>query len=142
MESKPKRDLKNSFLPQIATLSDAQKVGRQGTWAACFVAGLTALVAVAALSGILPPGFPISGWALVDAALFGVIAWGIYRMSRVAAVAGLVVYILERIYMQSALGAKAGAGIVVTILIILAFINAVRGTFAYHRMKTADGPLE
>jgi hypothetical protein len=142
MESKPKRDLKNIFLPQIATLSEAQKVGRQGTWAACFVAGLTALVAVASLSGILPADFPIKGWALVDAALFGVIAWGIYRMSRVAAVAGLAVYILERIYMQSALGAKAGSGIVVTILIILAFINAVRGTFAYHRMKTADGPLK
>ncbi len=100
---------------------------------------MTTLFAVASISGMLPKEFPIDGWALVDAAIFGIIAWGIYRMSRVAAVAGLVGYSLEKIYMQATLGSKVGSGLFVAVIIILAFINAVRGTFAYHRMKRGDG---
>jgi len=119
-------------------MSDAQKVARQGTWAACFVAGMTTLFAVASIAGVLSKDFPIDGWALVDAAIFGIIAWGIYQMSRVAAVAGLVIYCLEKIYMQSVMGTKFASGLIVAVIIILAFINAIRGTFAYHRMKNAD----
>ncbi|MBW4518560.1 MAG: hypothetical protein KME16_02345 [Scytolyngbya sp. HA4215-MV1] len=139
MASQSKRPQKpNNFLPPIETLSDAQKVARMGTWAACFVTGMTALLAIASIVGVLPSGVPINGWALIDAGIFGAIAWGIYQMSRVAAVAGLVVYIAERIYMQVAAGAQPGAGLIVSIFITLAFINAVRGTFAYHRMKKVD----
>ncbi len=69
-----KRNWKSSFLPAIVTISDAQSVGRQGTWAACFVAGMTSLIAGASIAGLLPQDFPIDGWALVDAAIFGIIA--------------------------------------------------------------------
>lgn len=44
--------------------------------------------------------------------------------------------------MQSALGAKAGAGIVIAILIVLAFVNTVHSTFACYRVKNANGFLE
>lgn len=135
MESKSKRDQKSGLFPAIASISDAQTVGRQGTWAACFVAGTTTVVALASIFKILPSDFPINGWSLIDAALYAMIAWGIYRMSRIAALIGLIGYCLERIYMQIALGPSFGAGIFVTLLIMFAFINSVRGTFAYHRMK-------
>ncbi|OUC14103.1 MAG: hypothetical protein B0A82_13880 [Alkalinema sp. CACIAM 70d] len=135
MNSKSKPSKKNNFFPPIETLGDAQAVAHQGTWAACFVTGMTTIVALASMLKILPAGIPINAWSLIDAALFAVIALGIYRMSRVAAVAGLIVYCIERVYMQMALGPKFGAGIFVTILLICAFINAIRGTFAYHRLK-------
>ena len=138
MASESNRPKTNNFLPPIESLSDAQKVARMGTWAACFVTGMTAILAIASIAGVLPSGIPIDGWALVDAAIFAAIAWGIYQMSRVAAVAGLVIYILEKIYMHAVAGASIGAGLLVSLLITLAFVNAVRGTFAYHRMKQAD----
>jgi hypothetical protein len=124
--------------PTIVTLSDAQSTGRQGTWAACFIAGIMSLVALASILERLPEDFPRDGWALIDAAIFGLIAWGIYRMSRVAAVAGLVLYIIERIAMHIVLGKSHISGIFVTVLFLFAFINAVRGTFAYHRMRNAE----
>jgi hypothetical protein len=124
--------------PTIVTLSDAQSTGRQGAWAACFIAGIMSLAALASFFGRLPEDFPRDGWALIDAAIFGLIAWGIYRMSRVAAVAGLVLYIIERIAMHIALGKSHISGIFVTVLFLFAFINAVRGTFAYHRMRNAE----
>jgi nitrate reductase gamma subunit len=125
-------------LPTIVTLSDAQSTGRQGTWAACFVTGIMSLVALASILGRLPEDFPRNGWALIDAAIFGLIAWGIYRMSRVAAVAGLVLYIIERIAMHIVMGKSRISGIFITVLFLVMFINAVRGTFAYHRMRNAE----
>jgi hypothetical protein len=125
------------FFSPIETLSDAQRIGRQGTWAACFAAGMTSLFALASILGVLPEGLAVSAWALADAAVFWTIAWGIYRMSRVAAVAGLVVYILERALAIAASDTKKGFGIV-AILMILAFFNAVRGTFAYHRLRKSN----
>jgi hypothetical protein len=79
----------------------------------------------------------VNGWAFVDAALFGVIAWGIYWMSRVAAIAGLGLYILEQVASVATTDSKHGFG-AITIIIILAFVNSVRGTFAYHRLRKAE----
>ena len=138
MESKSKQQQKSNFFHSIETISDAQKVGRQGALAACFVAGMTTLFAVAAMSGALPLAVPIDGWALVDAVIFAIVAWGIYQMSRVAAVAGLVIYILEKVYMQVALGMRMGIGTLMVVVLILAFINGIRGTFAYHRLRKGD----
>jgi hypothetical protein len=135
-DNKPKSGILT--FPTIVTLSDAQSTGRHGTWAACFIAGIMSLVALASILGRLPEDFPRDGWALIDAAIFGLIAWGIYRMSRVAAIAGLILYIIERIAMHVMLGRSYITAIFVTVMFLFAFINAVRGTFAYHRMQNAE----
>jgi hypothetical protein len=99
-----------------------------------FVAAVTALFAVLAIFDIrILAGF--SPTALFDAAIFGVAAWRIYRMSRAWAVVGLVGFIFERAYAFYQRGFSAGAGIVVGIFILLAFINGVRGTFAFHKLS-------
>ena len=67
--------------------------------------------------------------ALVDAFLFIVIGWGIYKMNRFASVAGLVLYFIERIDMWSKYGFKLHA---IVIFFSLMFINSIRGTFSYH----------
>lgn len=135
MNSNQKKNF--GLLPRIESLSDAQEVGRQGTWAACFVAGMTTLLALGSIFAPLPLGIPVNVWSLIDAVIMGIIAWGIYRMSRIAAMAGLIYYIIGQVYMFSALEGKYKFSFV-AILIILAFVNAVRGTFAYHRLRKAE----
>ena len=117
------------YWEDVSDIGGAEKAMTGGCWAAGFVAGVTALLAGLSLFGMQVLG--INAWALTDAALFGGIAFGIHRKSRVAAVAGLCLYLLERIYMISRTGAGA---IAFGILLTLLFINAVRGAFAYHRL--------
>jgi len=68
--------------------------------------------------------------ALLDALVFIIIGWGIHRMSRVAAVAGLAFHIFERVMAAPDHG---GRGYELAIIIMLLFISSVRATFAYHK---------
>jgi hypothetical protein len=94
-----------------------------------FVAALTALFALLSLI-YHEPIFGLNPWAFVDAILFVLVGWRIGKMSRVWSVIGIVLYVIEAV---SSLATKAGGVGVLTIVFILAYINAIRGTFAYHR---------
>ena len=83
--------------PAISDKTSAQSGARQGFWAAVWCAGVTALVAALSLVGAsLFNGIDASSF--IDAILFGIIAWKLRGYSRVAAVAGLGLYLLERAY--------------------------------------------
>ena len=107
---------------------------RLAMWASYIVAGATTLLAVLSItSGKAILG--VSGWSLLDAVLFAIIGWRISRLSRAWAIVGLCLYILEAV---SSIGSR-GLGIgVLTIIFIIAYINAVRGTFAYHRLAKLE----
>lgn len=121
---------KSSVMADVGSAEAAKKAAKGGMWAAFFVAGVTSIFAIIAMStGKAVAG--INGAAFLDAAIFIAIGIGIARLSRVAAVAGLVIYIAERIYMMSVNGPQ---GILLTIILTLVFINSVRGTFSYHRL--------
>jgi hypothetical protein len=124
----------NWYWEDVSTLSGAEKAITGGFWAAVIVAGITSLVAALSLAGVNL--FGIDAKAFLDAALFAGIAFGIWRKSRFAAVAGLCLYVLERIYMMQRTGVS---GIFMGIIFTLLFINAVRGAFAYHRLNES-GP--
>src|SRR5690348_9717416 len=94
---------RNVFWPDVSTLPDAAWAVKQGVYAAGFVALVTAIVALAALS-LHTPVLGLGGSALLDAAIFAAVAYGIRRNSRFAAVSGLVIYLVERIYMFKAAG--------------------------------------
>lgn len=53
-------------------------------------------------------------------------------MSRTAAIFGLVLYIIEKIYMMIIYGIMPNFMIVI---FTMGFINGIRGTFAYHKLK-------
>jgi hypothetical protein len=112
---------------------------REGAGAAVFVAAVTVVFSVLAIFGfqILPGFSPVS---LVDATLFAIVAWRIYKMSRAWAVVGLLLFIAERAYSIYAHGMTATAGFVVGIFILLGFIHGVRGTFAYHKLSMQSAP--
>ncbi len=118
--------------PEISDVDSAKKAAHLGASASFWVAGLTAVFAVL---GIFKVVKLLDGWGLVDAAAFAVIGFFIMkRMSRGAAVAGLVFYIFERVYATATKGASAGLG-GVALVFTLYFINGVRGTFAYRRFR-------
>jgi hypothetical protein len=115
--------------PEIIDEDSARDAAHMaGGWAGV-VAGLTTLLAVVSIVG----GGTIMGKgasALVDAALFGVVAWRIWCGSRWFAIGGLSLYALEVLY--NVVKHPPGVGIL-TVIIMLALINGVRGTFALHK---------
>lgn len=98
------------------------------------VGSLTTLLAVLSLI-YARPIYGASGVSLIDAALFFVIAWRIQKLSRAWTVVGLSLYIIEAVSSFGAQGAGVG---LLTIVFIIAYVNAVRGAFAYHRYQQEE----
>jgi hypothetical protein len=128
----------NVYWPEIKNSEQAVQASNMGFGAALFVAAVNALISTisvlqhAAIFGVSAAGY-------VDASLFALIAWGIRCRSRVAAVAGLSLFLLEKIY-QFATQPKAVLGLLMAAALLALFISGVRGTFAYHRFSSAVAP--
>jgi hypothetical protein len=102
---------------------------RAASWA-IVIAVFTAVFAVLALFGV-PMIQGLDGWALIDAALWAGLAIGLWRMSRLAAIAGLAAIILEHLFTPTR---EVGmVYLIATLLAVLAFVNGLRAAFAYHR---------
>ena len=115
----------NKFWMEITDQATARKAAMQGVVASGFVSVVTAIVSI---GGWLGAGVA----SLVDSVLFAIVGFGIYKMSRAAAVIGLVLYLVERAYaMTQGHGGKVSF---VVIFVTLCFIHSIRGTFAYHDM--------
>ena len=128
----------NVFWPKINDLPSASAASDLGFWAALAVALITAVFATIALvanTDILA----INAWAYFDAVLFALIAWRIKRRSRAFAVAGLCLFIIEKI-VQFSQPEVASSGAVMAVLFLLLFISGVRGTFAFHRFSREEAP--
>ena len=124
--------------PNVETQEGATWATKQAFWAAVLVSAITGLLAVLGAVGVgLPRPLQFDAGALVDAAAFAAIAFGLWKHSRVAAWAGLVLYCVERAYTWSTVGIQSP---VVAAILILAFVGGVRGTSALHRLKQAEVP--
>jgi len=125
-----------SFWPKITDVESAKAASRAGVAGA----GIVVVVTLAFVVWGLLRGSPVANIgiaALIDAGLFLLIGFGIYRMSRVAAVAGLILYLVELWFTLKTGGTSAN--VVLPIIIILAFLGGIRGTFGYHKHKRQDG---
>jgi hypothetical protein len=81
------------------------------------------------------PIYGVAAGSLLDAALVG---WRISRQSRAWSIAGLAIYVVQGLMSIGSRGAGFG---IVGILFILAYINGVRGAFAYHQYAKAEATL-
>jgi len=128
MANKSKKE--NFLLPTITDLKSAQAAARQGT-AVCIVIMIfsSAMVAISTATGSGRPSQEFIFMMLI----YGLIAYLTYKMSRVAAVLGLVIYLGDRLVLIARSGANAN--FTLAIFFIFAFINSIRGTFAYHRLR-------
>ena len=121
--------------PKIDDLDSAQGAARGGTGASAIVAAVTGIAAILSII-YRKPILGLDGWSLVDAGLFVFIAWRISKMSRTWAIIGLGLYLLE--VGERLVNAPGKAIGVITIVFILAFISAIRGTFAFHRYRKQE----
>jgi len=128
---KPNSTLGARLWPTILDRQTARKIAREAFWAAIIVVVITVAFATLAVFGTSLAG--IGPAAFVDAAIFGVVAAGIHRMSRVAALAGLIIFGLEKLLMIDQM--LSLGNIIMAIALLFAFANGVRATFAYHRLQ-------
>lgn len=117
---KPTSRLKELFWPNLTTEPNAQSACQTASLACFAVGGLTAIV-----------GLFMNKLGLVDASLFLLIGLGLRKMWRTAALAGLLLYLLEQAY-NIAYGNYPG---ILVILIAAIMLNGVRASFAYQRMR-------
>jgi hypothetical protein len=80
-----------------------------------------------------------TGAAIVGSTIYLAIVFGIHRMSRAAAVLGLLLYLCDRMVMSDRVGLKGWIGLVASIIILM-FVNSIRGTVAYRRLTSVGSP--
>jgi len=123
--------------PDIENANDAHKACASAAGIAFFVAAATGLLTWLQTSGKINLFPGIDNTAYLDVVLFTIIGAGLCLHSRIAAVAGLLLYIAERVFMIQSYGFNAGQ--VAGILIFgLSFVNGVRGSFAWHVYKKSQ----
>src|SRR5712692_5944488 len=122
--------------PEVETEKGATNAIMQAFGAAVVVAAITAAFALSGATGVvgIAQAANFDASSLADALLFGIVAWGLWKRSRVAEWTGLLLYLAERAFMWSTIGVKNP---VLAAIFILAFVSGVRGTSAARRMKTA-----
>jgi hypothetical protein len=127
-----KRD--NIFWPKVDTLETARHACVRGAWTATALSAVSAIVVVLAASGAeILTGLEIGPRVIIYSVVLFCAAWGMFRCSRVAAAAALTLYVVERIAGLSALGTNTMSGNIMSIVIALFLLGAVRGAFAHHR---------
>jgi hypothetical protein len=125
-----KRKKKFTLWPEVGDEQSAVLAARHGFHAAVYCSIVTAIFAVLGGFGFQIMDFNL--WNLTDAGLMALLAFGIRRMSRTAAVIALLYYVAGRIDLWAEYGSQNP---VIAGIFVLMFLSAVRGTFAYHRLK-------
>jgi len=120
--------------PTIVDKASAKRASMCGLVACAWCAGATILVVMVNMLGVDLLHFHIS--ALLDALLFIIIGWGIHRMSRFAAMAGLALEVYERA--AQVFERAFSHGFVLDIFLVLLLISSVRATFAYHKYRKEE----
>ncbi len=116
--------------PSLEDSGAARKAALQGLWAAGWCALLAVVSAVFGVLDVQVFDFRFSPSALADAAFFVIIAIGIYKMSRTAAVAGAAFFLLDQVETWIDYGPR---NIIMALVIMTMFINSIRGTLAHHK---------
>ena len=129
----PKADLGEPA--KIEVPDDIARKIRNGWIAALVSAAFTAgLVALALSTGAMENLFDI--WSTADIVLILVLAFGIYKKSRVAATAMLVYFLASKILIMVETGKPSG--LLLSLVFLYFYFQAMVGTYQYHKLlKTA-----
>jgi hypothetical protein len=129
----------SSYWPPIETSEKAVELMRNGSFAAAFTAIMTAGISVAAMY-LGHPIMGLDGFGLVDAFLFGVVTWRIYRLSLPWAISGFLIFTGEKVYGVVSNPQSGTAGIIVACILFFYYLNAVRGGLYLRREKSVLAP--
>ncbi len=120
-------------------MESAREASRYGMWASIAVAGMTAFALLA--ESPTARSFVDRKIVVPQILLFLAIAYGIYRFSKAASIAGLACFAVSQLYTLTKFVAQAGdrrLTVLFISLLITAFLHGVRGTYAYHRLLNAN----
>jgi len=120
--------------PKITDVESSKKAAKQGILVFVFCIVVTSVALIMSYfqnKAVLG----MNSYALVDLVLFVIIAFGMYKMSRLAAVCGLILYVIERIVTVNNMN---GVSFIVMFVLIMMLINCIRGTFAYHDFMVVE----
>jgi hypothetical protein len=121
--------------PPTTTSASARFAVTQAFWAATVcAAGVALLVTLNQLTPGDGARLSFRFGALLDAVAFAAVAIGLSRRSRVAAVCGLGLYLVEEAYVLSL---ARPVTLLIVVLFTIAFVNGVRGAFALHRQASS-----
>jgi hypothetical protein len=122
--------------PDIDSAASAKAASRLGVFAAVACCLLAAGAATYALLSPQSAADSASASAYIDAGIFALLAVGIWRMWRAAAIIALLLFLVEQLL--AALRTHSLIGFVVPILLTLFFISGVRGTIGFNKFARAD----
>lgn len=126
---------RNRLWPSVNTIDEAKKASMAGVWAAGYSVVVISLVASWSLWTGEKAFEIVDAWAFIDAFLFALIALGIYKEYRPAAVIGFVVFFYEKLDLFLRTGKVPGP--IVALFLLLAYFQSVRALFALHRLRKA-----
>lgn len=123
------------------TKLEAEKAIRHGAIAAAIIGGLTIIVSLFAMftnndEGILADYN--DPWIIVDIIIVFLLAFFIWKKSRVAAVLMLIYYFVVRVFALFETGQFQG--IFISVLILYFLGKAVWGSFVWHRLEKIENP--
>ena len=124
------------FWPNVNNRRFAQNAIQEALWAAVLVSALTAIFTAFLLMS--QDETSVSPFGFINSAVFGGLAFGIYRRSRIAAVSAFVLFAADTILQFATTGPR---GWIFRGFITLAFFHGVRGTIAYHKLPALPANL-
>ncbi len=116
--------------PGFPDKASARKAIKVGFWVYIFIVIDNLAIGLYSLSTSESVAGHYDAWVLVDGALFAIIAWRLWKNSRVWAVIGLALWAAEIV--DKLRNAPSTFG-VISVLLLLAILNATRGAFAFHK---------
>jgi len=103
-------------------------------WGGAAVSAIITLLFTFIVSSVAPSALIL--WAVTSALVTGALGYGVYRRSRAAAVALLVLFLVSRIWYYLEAGSLGSP--LLSIIFLYCFVEGVRGTFAHHKAGSAS----
>jgi hypothetical protein len=120
--------------PRISDKTSARKAIKEGSVACIIIAAIDGAIGVYALAA----NRTFAGYdalILVDATVFAIVAWRLWKNSRPWSVVALLLMSLE---VAEKLHSRPNTFSIVTVILFVAIFNATRATFALHRYNERE----
>ncbi|MGN7833341.1 hypothetical protein ACTJI2_17205 [Pseudoxanthomonas sp. 22568] len=127
--STPAAAISATQVPDIEIPEEISRPIKHGWVAACVTGALTLVLTLLSQFGASANRTEL--WNLLDVGLVAVLAFGIYRKSRIAATLMLCYFAVSKILMMIAEGMPTG--LVVSFIFLIFYFRATVATFRYHR---------
>lgn len=119
--------------PETDDVESARKAAKQGMYASFIIAVFLFILLLVNTPELSLQN--VDPYSVVDILIYILIGWRIGKMSKTAAVLGLIVYLISQVYIVAEMGFSYSF---IKILFILMFVNAIRGTFTFRKLNVAE----